>query len=100
MTSLTNRTITNLRDLHDELAGLVPTLTEDQLSGQSGASEWSVAQVLSHLGSGSEISLASYQAALTGTPAPGVEFNQTIWDRWNAWVPKIRRSAFWITTRH
>ncbi len=94
MASLTNRTITALRYLHDELAALVPTLTEAQLTGPSGASEWTVAQVLSHLGSGSEISLASYRAALTGTPEPEGGFNQSIWDRWNALEPQDQAIGF------
>ena len=94
MTSLADRTIAVLRDLHDELAALVPTLTEAQLSGPSGASEWTVAQVLSHLGSGAEISLAGFQAALTGAPGPGPEFNQSVWDRWNALAPHDQATAF------
>lgn len=94
MTSLANRTIADLRNLHDELAALVPTLTEAQLTGPSGASEWTVAQVLSHLGSGAEISLATYQAALTGAPGPGSEFNQGVWDRWNAMDPRDQATGF------
>jgi uncharacterized protein (TIGR03083 family) len=94
MTSLAHRTIADLRTLHDELAALVPTLTEAQLTGPSGASEWTVAQVLSHLGSGSEISLATFQAALTGAPGPGSEFNQGVWDRWNAMDPGDQATGF------
>jgi uncharacterized protein (TIGR03083 family) len=94
MTSLADRTITALRDLHDELAALVPTLTEAQLIGPSGASEWTVAQVLSHLGSGSEIALAGYRAAVTGRPGPEGEFNQGVWDRWNAMDPHDQANGF------
>jgi uncharacterized protein (TIGR03083 family) len=94
MTSLADRTITALRDLHEELAALVPTLTGAQLTRPSGASEWTVAQVLSHLGSGSEIALAGYQAALEQVPAPGQEFNQRVWDRWNSMSPEDQASAF------
>ena len=39
-------------------------------------SEWSVAQVLSHLGSGAEI----FYAVVTETPVD----NQEVWARWNA----------------
>ena len=94
MTSLADRTITVLRNLHDELAGLLPTLTETQLTGPSGASEWTVAQVLSHLGSGSEIALASYQAALEQVPGPGHEFNQRVWGRWDSMGPEDQANAF------
>ena len=40
MTSLADRTIAALRANHDTLAALVPTLTEEQLTAPSGASEW------------------------------------------------------------
>jgi uncharacterized protein (TIGR03083 family) len=94
MTTLTDRTITALRDLHDELAVLVPTLTEAQLTGPSGASEWTIAQVLSHMGSGSEIALASYRTALTDAPEPEGDFNQSVWDRWNAMAPQDQAFSF------
>jgi uncharacterized protein (TIGR03083 family) len=94
MPSLTDQTIVALRLLHDELATLVPTFTHAQLSGPSGASEWTVAQVLSHLGSGAEIALASYRSSLEGTPAPGPEFNQGVWDRWDAMSPDEQASGF------
>ena len=94
MSSLADRTITALRDLHEELAAFVPTLTGAQLTGPSGASEWTVAQVLSHLGSGSEIALAGFQAAVTQVPAPGPELNQRVWDRWDSMSPEVQASAF------
>jgi hypothetical protein len=46
---------TALRRSHDRLRGLVEPLDADALHGRSYASEWSIAQVLSHLGSGAEI---------------------------------------------
>jgi len=92
--SLADRTIAALRANHDELAALVPDLSADQLTGPSGAAEWSVAQVLSHLGSGAEISLAGYQAAVAGSPAPEQGFNQQVWDRWNAMSPPDQATGF------
>jgi uncharacterized protein (TIGR03083 family) len=94
MTSLATRTIDALRHEHDEIAGLASSLSDDQLSGPSGASEWSVAQVLSHLGSGSEISLATLQTALGEREAPGDDFNRSVWDRWDAMSPADQRAAF------
>src|SRR5580698_10424405 len=94
MTTLADQTIVALRQLHDELGSLVPTFTHDQLTGPSGASEWTVAQVLSHLGSGSEIAMASYRTALEGAPDPGPDFNQAVWDRWNAMSPEDQASGF------
>jgi uncharacterized protein (TIGR03083 family) len=93
MSSLADRTITALRANHDVLAGLVPGLTDDQLNGPSGASEWTIAQVLSHMGSGAEIGLAGYTAALGGSPVPD-DFNQGVWDRWNAMSPQEQAAGY------
>ncbi len=68
--------IAALRSEHDELAAFVAGASADDLGRPSMASEWTVAQVLSHLGSGAEIGLAT----VTGTPIE----NQEVWDRWNA----------------
>jgi uncharacterized protein (TIGR03083 family) len=94
MPSLADRTIAALRGVHDDLAALVPTLTDHQLTGPSGAAEWSIAQVLSHLGSGAEISQATYAAAIDGTPVPEQDFSQGVWDRWNAMTPQEQATGF------
>jgi uncharacterized protein (TIGR03083 family) len=65
-----------LRSAHDRLATFVEEATADDLAHPSMCSDWSVAQVLSHLGSGAEISLA----IATETPVD----NQEVWARWNA----------------
>lgn len=88
MTTLAGRTIAALRGEHDGLAALVPTLSAGQLTGPSGAAEWTVADVLSHLGSGAEITLAGFRAAVSAAAAPGPDFNQSVWDRWNATSPQ------------
>jgi uncharacterized protein (TIGR03083 family) len=94
MSSLTDRTITALRAEHDLLAATVGGLSGAQLAGPSGASEWTVAQVLSHLGSGAEIALAGYEAAFNGRPAPGDAFNEQVWERWNALAPADQATGF------
>ncbi|WP_446666399.1 maleylpyruvate isomerase family mycothiol-dependent enzyme [Flexivirga sp. B27] len=94
MTSLAIRTIDALRQEHDTLANIASKLTDDQLSGPSGASEWPVAQVLSHLGSGSEITLAGLRAALGDGDAPGDDFNRKVWERWDAMTPDEQRAGF------
>lgn len=81
------RWISALRTSHDRLAGLVGRLSPEQVAGPSYCSEWTVAQVLSHLGSGAEIGLANLEAALAGGPAPARDVYQAIWDRWNAKSP-------------
>jgi uncharacterized protein (TIGR03083 family) len=92
--SLTDRTIEALRAEHDALATIAGQLSDAQLNGPSGASEWTAAQVLSHLGSGAEIALAGYQASFTGSPPPPDEFNQQVWDQWNAMAPAEQASGY------
>ncbi|VVJ22149.1 Uncharacterised protein [Amycolatopsis camponoti] len=92
MSQLVDRTITALRSEHDTLAALVRTLTDDQLAVTSGASEWTVAQALSHLGSGAEIGRAPIARAAGETVA--AEDNQTIWARWDGSTPRAQAEGF------
>ncbi|GAA4754406.1 maleylpyruvate isomerase family mycothiol-dependent enzyme [Nocardioides endophyticus] len=92
MTSLASRTIAALRANHDTLAALAPTLTEAQLTAPSGASEWTVAQALSHLGSGAEIT--RQPIATAAGESVDVEDNQTIWARWDGSTPSEQASGF------
>ena len=85
MTTLAGRTIAALRSEHDTLTSAVPGLSTEQLTGPSGASEWTVADVLSHLGSGAEITLASFRAAQGGAE-PAADFNQSVCDQADGWV--------------
>src|SRR3954469_22531298 len=94
MTNLASRTIAALRGEHDALASTVPALSAEQLTGPSGASDWTVADVISHLGSGAEISLAGLRGALGETDPPGDGFNQSVWDRWNARSPQEQAAAW------
>ncbi|MEP6851627.1 MAG: maleylpyruvate isomerase family mycothiol-dependent enzyme [bacterium] len=94
MSSLADRTIDALSDEHDTLAAAVRDVTDDQVTAPSGAAEWTVAQVLSHLGSGAEITLAGLQAALGERTAPDDDFNPSVWDRWNAMTPSRQRAGF------
>ena len=94
MTATADATISALRSTHDDLVAVVRGLTDEQLLDPSGASEWPVAHVLSHLGSGAEIGLASLRAAAGEGDAPGDGFNQSVWDRWNAMSPREQADAF------
>lgn len=75
--------IAALRGVYDDLAGRVSGLTDDQLAGPTAADEWDVSQVLSHLGSGAEISQNTLQVSLEGKPKPGPDFNKGIWARYD-----------------
>ncbi len=79
--------IATLRNSHERLAALVAPLTPEQLREQSYCRDWSVAQVLSHLGSGAEIALMSLPGALgQAEPVDRAAF-QPVWDVWNAKSP-------------
>ena len=99
MTSLADRTIAALRANHDSLASLVPELTDEQLHLQSGATDWRVHDVLSHMGSAAEIGLAGLNANLTDGAIPDQEFNQSVWDRWNALAPRAQADGFLASDR-
>lgn len=77
-----------VRASHERLVPIVQGLSEADLSAGSYCAEWSTAQLLSHLGSGAEIGLALFDAALSGSEMPGREIFQPIWDKWNARSPK------------
>lgn len=94
MTSLADQVIAALRSGYDDLAAYAAALTEDDLTAPSGASEWNVSQVLSHLGSGAEISQAAVERARTRAGSPPDGFNQGVWARWDAMGPRAHRDAF------
>ena len=94
MTPTADATIAALRATHDELAEVVRNLTDQQLLAHSGALEWTVAHVLSHLGSGAEIGRATLRAAIEGADALPDGFNQSVWDRWNAMSPREQADGF------
>jgi uncharacterized protein (TIGR03083 family) len=77
-----------LHDSHDRLAAAVAPLSQDEIAAMSYADEWSIAQVLSHLGSGAEIFVMLLDAGLAGEPTPGMESFQAVWTRWNAKDPQ------------
>jgi uncharacterized protein (TIGR03083 family) len=53
-------------------------------------SEWTIAQVLSHLGSQAEIFGLLVDAGLTGGDPPGQDDFRAIWDAWNARTPEAQ----------
>jgi uncharacterized protein (TIGR03083 family) len=77
-----------LRASHDRLAGIVAGLDSGGLRKQSYDTEWSIAQVLSHLGSGAEIFLLNLDAGLAGGESPDQADFRAIWDVWNARSPE------------
>jgi len=76
-----------LRASHANLEEAVAALGPDSATDQSYCRDWSVAQVLSHLGSGAEISLLTLRAAIGEGEPVGPDGFPPIWDRWNAKAP-------------
>jgi uncharacterized protein (TIGR03083 family) len=90
MSDETARSLTALRRSHDHLAQLVGPLDAQGVRAPSYDSDWSIAQVLSHLGSQAEIFTLLLDAGLTGADAPGPESFPPIWDAWNARSPEAQ----------
>ncbi|MEU3188191.1 maleylpyruvate isomerase N-terminal domain-containing protein [Streptomyces sp. NPDC006923] len=77
------------------LAALVGDLSEADLSRPSFADGWSIAQVLSHLGSAAEISAGLLQRGLAGdTTGVRREDVAPVWERWNALSAPAQREAW------
>jgi uncharacterized protein (TIGR03083 family) len=74
--------IAAMRRSHDELAAQVGAMERSVLEGPSWCSEWTVAAVLGHLGSGAEIGLATLTSGKADMKGAGA-----VWDRWNAMSP-------------
>jgi uncharacterized protein (TIGR03083 family) len=77
-----------LRSSHDRLVAALAPLSDEEVASGSYCTDWTIAQVASHLGSGSEIFWLYVDAGLRQVPAPGIEQIQPIWDRWNAKTPR------------
>jgi uncharacterized protein (TIGR03083 family) len=89
--------IAALRRSHERLLSLVGPLTPEQISGPSYCRDWSIAQVLSHIGSGAEIAMMMLPAALGQSEPVGREAFQPVWDRWNAMSPDEQAAAGLMT---
>jgi uncharacterized protein (TIGR03083 family) len=90
MTSDPRALIGVLRNSHERLAGLVRPLSPDHLRAQSYDTDWTIAQVLSHLGSGAEIATLSLAAALGGRGQLDQSAFPVIWDTWNNRTPEMQ----------
>jgi uncharacterized protein (TIGR03083 family) len=71
------------------LRDLVQGFDDEQLERPSYCSEWTIADVLSHLGSGAVLMAGRLEAALAGKPLPD-DVAQPVWDEWNAKSPRAQ----------
>lgn len=96
---LANRAIASLREHHDQLTALVAAMGPEELRAPSAAATWRICDVLSHLGSGAEISVAGLIAARDGVPAAPAD-HSAIWARWNAATPEEQAAWFVVHDAH
>jgi uncharacterized protein (TIGR03083 family) len=71
------------------LRGLVEPLTGEQLRARAYPSEWRIADVLSHVGSGAVIMHARLDAGFAGEQLAD-DFAPRVWDEWNAKSPEAK----------
>jgi uncharacterized protein (TIGR03083 family) len=79
--------VTALSHSHDRLRSLVEPLSPSEVAGPSYASEWSIAQVVSHLASQAEVFTLFLDAGLKGEEPPGRDAFPAIWAVWDAKSP-------------
>ena len=77
----------SVRRSHDRLAAQVQAFSPADLGARSYCPEWTIADVLSHLGSQAEIFSLFVDAGLGGGDAPDQSAFQPIWDSWNSRAP-------------
>ena len=76
-----------LRASHERLEDATRPLTDEEIAGPSYCTDWSTAQVLSHIGSGAQIFGLLLDAGLAGAETPGRDEMSKVWDVWNAMSP-------------
>ena len=82
----------------ERLRALVEGLDPAQLELSAYPTEWSIAQVLSHLGSGAVIALRRLDDGLAGVDSPD-DYAPAVWDAWNAKLPAEQAADFLVADR-
>jgi uncharacterized protein (TIGR03083 family) len=73
---------------HRRLVAAAGSMGRDQLVSPSYCTDWTIAQVLSHIGSGAQIFGLLLDAALAGSDPPDRTAFSRVWDTWNAMTPQ------------
>jgi uncharacterized protein (TIGR03083 family) len=87
-----------LRTSVTRLRAIVDGFDADQLRAQAYPAEWSVADVLSHIGSSAVILRLRLEAALAGRELAD-DFAEPIWDEWNAKSPGAQAADALVADR-
>lgn len=88
--------LSELRSSHARLSAAVGALGQAELKERSYCTDWTIAEVLSHLGSGAEIFQMFFEAGLAGTEPPGGDAFAPVWQAWAA-KPPAERAADCLT---
>jgi uncharacterized protein (TIGR03083 family) len=78
-----------LRSSADRLRAIVAPLEDDRLESAAYPTGWSIADVLSHIGSGAVIQQRRLDDALADRPTPD-DFAPAVWDTWNTKPARAR----------
>jgi uncharacterized protein (TIGR03083 family) len=79
-----------LRSSVARLQGVVSRLDDADVTRRAYPAEWTIAEVLSHLGSGAVITRRRLEDTLAGVPTPD-DFAPGVWSEWNAKTPVAQR---------
>ena len=79
-----------LRSSVARLRDITSAMSEAGLTGRAYPARWSIAQVLSHLGSGGVIMHGRLDDTLAGRATPD-DYPPGVWDTWNATTPLAQR---------
>ena len=85
-----------LRGSVGRLHQLTRGLDDAQLQAQSYDSEWSIADVLSHIGSGAVIMRRNLEDVLAGRTTPD-DFAPSVWDEWNKKSARVKADDALVT---
>jgi uncharacterized protein (TIGR03083 family) len=80
-----------LRQSVELLHQIAENLPPDKIRTQAYPTEWTIADTFSHIGSGAVILRHQFEDALAGTESDP-DFNQSVWDEWNAKEPEAQVS--------
>ena len=95
------RKIAALRRSYENLRSLVDGLDAEALGAPSYDDEWSIAQVLSHMGSQAEIMDGYLAAALGASDPPSQDQFPAIWAAWDSRSPEEQRAeSLAVNDRH
>jgi uncharacterized protein (TIGR03083 family) len=82
----------------ENLRALVGRLSADDLTAQAYPTEWKVADVLSHLGSGAVVMRRRLEDSVTGAEMPA-DFAPSVWGAWNAKSPAEQAADVLVSDR-